>query len=123
MADRRIKFSEIKTTRDALLKQQNNICPLCGCVIESEDAALDHNHRTGRIRAVLHFGCNALLGKIENNAKRSRVSNLQTYLVNTAAFLNTPEKELLHPTFRTDEEKRLLRNKRARRKRNQRNQK
>jgi hypothetical protein len=83
---------------------------------------LDHDHSTGVIRAVLHRSCNALLGKVENNYKRygiKDITQLARMLGNVASYLSMYAPHLvsdlpLHPTHKTEDEKRLLRNKRAR---------
>lgn len=103
----KLKHSEIKPMRERLLLDQQGLCALC-CDPILGDAVLDHDHKTGIIRCVLHRGCNALLGKIENNMARNRVdigrlskisNNLITYLVSDART------DLLHPKFKTKEER------------------
>lgn len=58
----KLKQSELKEYREKLLKEQNGICPLCGGEIES-DPVLDHCHKYGHVRQVLHRICNTALGK------------------------------------------------------------
>ena len=119
-AMRRLKPSEIKRFREELLAAQGFKCALCGETLFREDAVLDHHHKCGWIRGVLHRGCNALLGKIENNWRRVGVPHLGTFIGGVFAYLESTEVqaiEVFHPSYRTLEEKRLLRNKRARRKR------
>ena len=116
---KRLKQSEIKAYREELLEKQGGVCALCGRQLFRADAVLDHDHKMGWIRGVLHRGCNSLLGKIENNWKRVGVPSLAAFLAGTAPYLvrcDAPN-EVFHPSYRTPEEKRLLRNKRARRKR------
>jgi len=84
------------------------------------DAVLDHDHSTGAVRASLHRTCNALLGKVENNYKRYGVKNLGAFCAGLAGYLQTHrinQTGLLHPTFKTEDEKREKRNKTARIKR------
>ena len=109
----KLKYSEVKPLRERLLLEQTGCCALCQQPV-SDDAVLDHCHKTGIIRGVLHRGCNALLGKIENNMSRNRVDldrlskiaeNLISYIVADA------KSELLHPTYKTPEEKKLKRKK------------
>ena len=117
---RGLKQSEIKAYREELLAAQRFKCSLCGETLSKEEAVLDHHHKGGWIRGVLHRGCNALLGKIENNWRRVGVPHLGTFLGGTSAYLEStevPAIEVFHPSYRTPEENRLLRNKRARRKR------
>lgn len=101
----KIKQKDIKMIREELLKEQSNICPLCLEVITIDKAVLDHNHKTGYIRATLHRGCNAMLGKIENNAVRNLIVDLPGYLIGAANYIEAPETELIHPSHRTPEEK------------------
>lgn len=78
---------------------------------------LDHDHSTGAIRATLHSSCNSLLGKVENNHKRYGVSNLAAFLSGVAGYLATHAVNItgqLHSTHKSEDEKRLLKNKRAR---------
>ena len=103
----RLKYNEVKPLREKLLQEQTGCCALCAQPVVN-DAVLDHCHKTGVIRGVLHRGCNALLGKIENNMPRNRVDmgqlakiaeNLIKYLV------ADPKSEFLHPTHKTKEER------------------
>lgn len=78
---------------------------------------LDHNHATGAVRGVLHRGCNSLLGKLENNAARYGVRDIGTFTNGVGRYLlnhMTNITGLLHPTHKSEDEKRELRNKRAR---------
>lgn len=113
----RLKTTEVATARRTLLVEQGNICDLCRLPCSETQAVLDHNHSTGAVRATLHRGCNALLGKVENNAARYGVPNVSAFGTGLGPYLQrhlTNKHGLLHPTFKTDDEKRLLRNKRAR---------
>ena len=119
---RRLKTTEVAAYRKALLEKQGGKCDLCGFPIAVGEAVLDHDHATGICRGVLHRGCNAMLGHIENNAPRHKLTDkvkLARFLGNVASYVSCYQPHLstdlpLHPTHKTDEEKRLLRNKRAR---------
>lgn len=66
---------------------------------------------------MLHNGCNALLGKVENNAPRFGVKNIAAFGAGIAGYLSkhvTNVTGLIHPLHKTEDEKRELRNKRAR---------
>jgi hypothetical protein len=113
----RLKQSQIADTRNNLLTDQGGRCALCKLPCSDEQAVLDHDHQTGAIRGTLHRGCNALLGKVENNYKRYGVSNLRSFLSGLATYLErhlTNSTGLLHPTYKTEDEKRERRNKLAR---------
>ena len=102
------------------LLEQGWYCPLCGNRIDPKDAVLDHDHSTGHCRAVLHRGCNALLGKIENSYRRYGVSLDQlhgiSYSVHTYITADYSRNPIYH-THKTEDEKRLARNKKARERR------
>lgn len=112
----RLKVSEVKAYREKLYAEQGGVCALTHYPITLDQAVLDHCHTTGQVRGVLHRGANALLGKVENNHKRYGVSlpmaaamgrNLGDYL--TADYSANPA----HPSHRTEDEKRIRRNKLA----------
>lgn len=122
MHGRRLTNSEIKTIRIGQIQQQGNKCALCGLPGVANDPVLDHCHKTGAVRGTLHRSCNALLGKIENNHQRFGVKkeNLAAFLHGAAGYLQkhrTNITGLIHPTHKTEDEKRLARNRRARQKR------
>jgi hypothetical protein len=113
---RRLKTTEIATTRAALITQQGGRCGLCKLTIVGT-GVLDHDHTTGAVRAGLHSGCNSLLGKVENNHKRYGVPNLAAFASGVADYLSRHAQNqtgLLHPTHKTDDEKRIRRNTLAR---------
>jgi hypothetical protein len=97
----KLKSTEIKSYRLQQLEQQNNLCALCGDVI-IDDAVLDHCHKTGLIRQVLHRGCNSMLGKIENNMPRSRMNRdrLRTFALNLMQYIETMHTDITHPTHK-----------------------
>ena len=108
----RLTHTKIRDYRQQVLRNQNNLCGLCGDTIE-DDAVLDHDHRTGRIRKVLHRGCNALLGKIENNMARNRVdvNRLEQIASNLASYISTDWTDVIHPTYKSQEARAKIRNK------------
>ena len=108
----KLKYSEIKTFRHQQLIKQLNCCSLCGDPVAEDQAVLDHDHKSGQLRGVLHRGCNSLLGKIENSMPRSlvdigRLANISKNLIKylTADAVS----ELLHPTYLTEEERMMKR--------------
>jgi len=100
--------------------EQEGRCALCFEPIAAGEAVADHDHATGQMRGVLHRGCNAMLGHIENNRPRHKLTSiprLTRFLAGVVGYLyrkrsdDTP----LYPTHKTPDQKRELRNKRARR--------
>jgi hypothetical protein len=97
----KLKSTAIKSYRLLQLEKQNNCCALCGDVI-IDDAVLDHDHKTGLLRQVLHRGCNSMLGKIENNMPRSRMNKdrLRVFAVNLLGYIETAHSDVIHPTYK-----------------------
>lgn len=111
----RLKQSEVGPARERLATQQGGRCALCQLPLTKP--VLDHDHSTGAVRGTLHNGCNALLGKLENNYKRYGVVNLAAFANGVAAYLQrhmTNQTGWLHPSHRTEDENRERRNAKAR---------
>ena len=114
----RLTASQVSQFRSEQLARQGGYCALCGERIEgSEVPVLDHDHKSGHVRAVLHRGCNAMLGHIENNRARNHLKGgrlfrmlrgIEAYTL--ADYTHQP----LHPTFKTEDQKRERRNAKAR---------
>lgn len=111
----RLKASEVAIIRARILAKQGGLCAIC--TLPCKKPCLDHDHATGAIRGVACSGCNALLGKLENNHKRYGVQNLAAFTNGCAAYLMAHAVNLtgyLHNTFKTEDEKRIARNTKAR---------
>lgn len=57
----------------SLYENQDGTCPVCDTAIKAEDSAIDHNHKTGKVRGILCKTCNRALGLLKdspNNLKR-----------------------------------------------------
>ena len=108
----KLKYKEVKLYREQQLALQNNLCALCGDAV-TDDAVLDHDHKTGLLRQVLHRGCNSLLGKIENNLARSQMdhSRLRSWAENLVDYIQTTHTGILHPTYKTREERAMYKKK------------
>ncbi len=104
----KLRYSEIKPFRDQLLVKQQGCCALCGEIVAG-DEVLDHDHKTGKIRQVLHRGCNSLLGKIENNLARNRVTavRLRHFSANLIKYIEQEYEDIVHPTYLTKEERKM----------------
>ena len=50
-----------------LKENQKNKCAICGKILIKP--ILDHDHKTGKIRGLLCYGCNTFLGLINDNKK------------------------------------------------------
>jgi hypothetical protein len=59
------KYGITLSDYEEILKQQNNCCALCGNEFDKNAKRrpdVDHCHKTGKIRGLLHLHCNTLLG-------------------------------------------------------------
>jgi|10_taG_2_1085330.scaffolds.fasta_scaffold00018_71 hypothetical protein len=52
-----------------MLKKQNNVCAICGCKDKKKSLAVDHDHKTKKIRGLLCSRCNPALGFIQESPK------------------------------------------------------
>ena len=112
---KRLKPKDVAIWRAAQLVEQGWRCKLCQCALDPSEAVADHCHKTGYMRGVLHRGCNALLGKIENCIKINKLQDKIESLVSQSVYEYMHKTtDTYHPTYPTDEEKRFRRNKRAR---------
>jgi hypothetical protein len=110
----RAKPKDIKSLREQYLQEQMGLCALCREPVDPLDAVLDHCHKTGLLRAVLHRGCNCYIGSMENNLARNQITptRLANILANFERYKHLT-KPILHPTYRTAEEKKARTKKRA----------
>lgn len=106
MIPSKLARQQVKEYRELTLKQQNNKCALCGLDLELKDTVLDHNHKTGYIRGALHRFCNTYLGALENNIARNKITpnQLSGIMQNAISYMQSSH-PILHPTYRSPEEK------------------
>jgi len=106
----KLKYKDIPAVRDYLLEQQGHRCGLCDDIIEPGKAVLDHDHRSGIIRRVLHRGCNSMLGKIENNMARSEIDLFRLMKISSkvADYISNNTTNWIHPTFKSKEERAMI---------------
>jgi hypothetical protein len=121
---KRLKQQDIPKVRDEIAAIQGNLCAICQEPMQEK--CLDHDHKTGLIRSVLCRNCNGIEGKIFNLCRRGkRKMSEKEYLIEILTYWTFHEQNirpLLHPTYKTLDEKRELRNKRARLARNKKKQ-
>lgn len=68
---------------DALLAFQGGVCALCGKPFSRKRGAVDHNHKTGRVRGIIHGWENTIVGRIGDSVEWAR--NLVEYLTKSPA--------------------------------------
>ena len=127
----KLKHSQVETVRVKLMVGQAQRCLLCGekFGLKGKKPALDHDHKSGYIRQVLCLWCNGMLGKVENASQRAvgKKGDLLPWLELVVAYLKDHKiphwslagvrRGLIPPTFKTAEDKRLVRLATAKRRR------
>jgi len=63
--NRRRKYGLAPETYDAMRAQQVGLCAICGDPPGKKSLAVDHCHKTGKVRELLCIRCNTTLGGIE----------------------------------------------------------
>ena len=115
---RKLKQAEVKIVRDTLTKKQKGKCPLCGGSLAKKGAVLDHCHDKGTIRSSLCRNCNGMEGKVKTAAIRSATKEgMIEWLINIAQYWKYNDENpstLVYPYHKSEDEKRLARNKKAR---------
>jgi hypothetical protein len=112
----KLKTKDLKSTRLQLLESQGFVCAICSLPCTEDQAVLDHNHAIGHVRAVLHRGCNAAEGKVINTLRRYGIKDTDTFLLGLLQYHKDHadnQTGLVHPAFKTPEEKLQARKVRA----------
>lgn len=123
MTPRKLTRSQLRPLGMRMLQEQGGVCSLCGKPIDLSikgEMVIDHDHDTGQVRGALHRSCNAAEGKVANaagrwGAKSMSYSAIIPWLTNLLEYLQKPAQPYIYPTHKTDEEKRLEANAKARR--------
>jgi len=120
MQSKKIKRVEVPVVTKALLKQQQYKCALCDGSLKAgskKDPVLDHDHTTGNVRSVLCRNCNGIEGKVFNLSRRAKNKKTESEWIQSLLDYwkqhEVSNHGLIHYTHKTDEEKRLERNKKA----------
>jgi len=66
---RLLSYGITENELEQMKKNQNNRCAICGDIIEefTKNFAIDHNHKTGKVRGLLCMNCNSGLGCFREN--------------------------------------------------------
>ena len=119
MAPTRLKTTQLAGVLVQLVKKQGGKCAICGHPFTQRDIAVaDHDHRTGFIRGALHNSCNGIEGRVKKLAQRGHKGiTAEKYVIGLGKYIEThskPKYNYIHPSHKTEDEKRLERNKKAR---------
>jgi hypothetical protein len=116
---RKLTRTELAAFREEQWLKQDKRCRLSGMRIALDEAVVDHCHKSGEVRGVLHRGVNSMLGKIENHRRIAGMredSVLHQMLTKAVPYLARADLfcGVLYPLHKTEDEKRLARNAKAR---------
>lgn len=115
--EKRITHAKIAKIRAKLQKKQKNKCPICERNLLRLDATLDHDHKTGYIRATLCRNCNGLIGKLAGILARLDVGKIgfEQIMINLGLHHHPDnlKTKYIHPHAETLLEQRSRRRKRA----------
>ena len=129
---KKLTRTQVSQARELLLKQQGYKCALCHCDFREQTVkgrkrvpkfkpALDHCHEGGHVRAVLCVNCNGREGEIYNRARRcQRDGTAVEWLERLAEYWRkhaTPQTVYIHPDHKSEDDKRLERNAKERKRR------
>ena len=65
------KFNMTIEQYDKMLKNQNGVCAICkDSCSTGNNLAIDHNHTTGKVRALLCKNCNTAIGLMKEDVER-----------------------------------------------------
>lgn len=113
----KVSRKDLSAIKKELLLKQKAICPICKKSLirtPPRDRVVDHDHKTGVIRAVLHRGCNGMEGKVLGSVTRwrgeMRYSEIRKTLLALIDFWDKhqiPQTRYLHPSYKTDSQKRI----------------
>lgn len=115
----KLTATQVPVVLKQLVAKQESRCAICGYHFTPRDSAvLDHNHDSGFIRGAVHRSCNGAEGRIKTKAHLGHKGvPPYEYLIGLGKYLElhkTPKYNFLHPTHKTELEKREQRNAKAR---------
>lgn len=67
---RKARYGISQEQYDEMVMRQRGLCAICGHADPKRALSVDHNHATGRVRALLCNACNRGIGLLEDNADR-----------------------------------------------------
>ena len=121
-AVRQLTVAQTPNILKQLVAKQGHVCAICGKPFTNVDrAVLDHCHTSGFIRGALHNSCNGAEGRVKSKAQMGHKGvKSDDYIIGLAAYLKVHKKiqhPLIYHSHKTEDQKRLAKNKKARVKR------
>jgi len=119
MAATKLKTTQLAGVLKQLVAKQGGKCAICKHPFTLRDYAVaDHCHTKGFIRGALHNSCNGIEGRIKALAQRGHTGiSSEKYVIGLGAYLAAhvvPQYQYIHPSHKSEDDKRLARNKKAR---------
>jgi len=65
--------------RNVLSLAQDGTCPWCMKPLGEGKLVIDHDHKTGTIRGLVHASCNGQIGKLESSGRAAKYASYQSY--------------------------------------------
>jgi hypothetical protein len=103
----KLKYKDLPVVREELSRIQDNKCEICRTSfskLKPRNICLDHNHKTGKIRAVLCRGCNSMEGKVYRAFVRVGLKNqgvkYDEFLIGLLCYTTIPDTYYIHPKFK-----------------------
>lgn len=120
----KMKQADIPKIRSMLMAKQNGVCPICGGDLtkcSASNVVIDHDHKTGFVRAALHRGCNKVEGSVLSTVSRWGKATCMDEVIGTLERLlefwklhSTAQTNIIYYGHKTAAEKRLAANKKRR---------
>lgn len=124
MERKKMKASDRPAVIKELIANQGGVCPLCKRSLRataSKNVVIDHDHKSGFVRAALHRSCNAVEGKVlrvlstwGGATTRPAQKKLMGNLLKFWDDHSTPQSEWIYYGHKTANEKRLAINRKRR---------
>lgn len=86
-----------------LLERQGFICPITGCRLTMENSALDHDHKTKRVRGPIYKAANRMLTESRWVRLGIPYADIPSVLRKLADHIERPQLPILHHTCRKKE--------------------
>lgn len=62
------RYNLTKAQYEELITTQNGLCSACGTSLSSGIKAVDHDHKTLKVRGIIHRQCNSMIGLAKESA-------------------------------------------------------
>lgn len=116
---KQLTVGQVASARTQILAAQGGLCAVCKKKIIGRDVAvLDHDHDTGIIRGVLHSSCNGIEGRMKSLGHRGHAGvTSAAYIIGLGKYLEhhiKPKFNMLHPSYKSPQQKKDAKNAKAR---------